>query len=437
MKQDKTSMLVAPAELVPWDKNPRNNDGAVDKVAASIKELGFGAPIVARKGSNEIIAGHTRWKAAQKLGLEVVPVRFLDISDEKAQTMALADNKLGEIADWDNELLQEIALDLGEELMDLAGFDGPLVEVEEVEGNTDPDDVPEAPEEPTTKPGDLWILGEHRLLCGDCRDPRIMDKLMAGKMINVAFTSPPYASQRKYDESSGFEPIHPDKFVDWFESVQENIKSHLSVDGSFFVNIKEHCEGGCRSLYVKDLTVAHVRKWEWLFVDEFAWTKSGVPGKWPNRFKNAWEPIFHFSRESAIKMRHENVSHDSEDLIEYSPDNKKTHSGFISGSAGTRSSGKALPSNVIVVHNSPGQTNTGEEKHTATFPVDLPSFFIKAYSDELDCIFDPFMGSGTTIMAAEVNSRRAFGTEISPAYCDIIVKRWEDFTGNKAELADG
>lgn len=126
MKQDKTSKLMNPAELQPWDQNPRDNALAVDKVARSIEELGFGAPIVARAGSLQIIAGHTRWKAATKLGLETVPVRLLELTDEKAAAMAIADNKLGEIATWDLESLQEISLDLGEELMDIAGFNEPL-----------------------------------------------------------------------------------------------------------------------------------------------------------------------------------------------------------------------------------------------------------------------------------------------------------------------
>ena len=126
---------------------------------------------------------------------------------------------------------------------------------------------------------------------------------MDGQEINVAFTSPPYASQRKYDESSGFKPIKPDAYVDWFEAVQANVRAHLAVDGSWFVNIKEHCDDGQRSLYVKDLTLAHVRRWGWRFVDELCWIHSGIPGQVRTRFKNQFEPIFHFCLRKDPKIR--------------------------------------------------------------------------------------------------------------------------------------
>lgn len=162
-------------------------------------------------------------------------------------------------------------------------------------------------------------------------------------------------------------------------------------------------------------------------MDELCWVRGGVPGKWPNRLKNAWEPVLHFSMRSEIKLLHENIKHESADVIEYSPDNKKTHSGFVSGSSGGRRAGMALPSNVIKVHSGPHQIADAETKHTATFPVGLPEFFIRAYSDAGDLIADPFLGSGTTLIAAARQGRRCYGMEISPAYCDVIRKRWGDY----------
>lgn len=270
------------------------------------------------------------------------------------------------------------------------------------------------------------------MLCGDSTKAEDVERLMDGHAINMAFTSPPYASQRKYDESSGFKPIPPDQFVKWFEPIAANVRRHLTQDGSWFVNIKEHCEDGQRSLYVKDLTIAHVRQWEWIFVDEFVWKRGGVPGKWSNRFKNQWEPIFHFSVNSQIKLRHEHVMHESDGAFEYSPDNPKSKTGFFSnkGRNDIAKHGMALPGNVLDIGTEVKMT----EVHSAPFPVALPTFFIKAFTDESDSVYEPFCGSGTTLIAAEQLNRRCYGMEISPAYCDVIVKRWETLTGQKAVL---
>jgi DNA modification methylase len=196
-----------------------------------------------------------------------------------------------------------------------------------------------------------------------------------------------------------------------------------------------------------DLVLAHRRQWGWRFVDEFCWRKTdnGVPGGWGNRFKNAFEPIYHFSRQAEIKFRPEAVSHASDDCFDYSPNNPKSNSG--SGLLGTgargaaadggknqeawqrsrnslsddsegRHAGLARPSNVIEC-----KTESSQGSHSAPYPRALVEFFIKAFSDAGDLIFDCFMGSGTTIAAAHVLDRNGYGCEISPAYCDVIVRR--------------
>ena len=263
--------------LSPWDQNPRQNASAVDSVAASIERFGFGSPIIARESDRVVIAGHTRLQAAQKLGLDKVPVRFLDLDPAQARALALADNRIGEIAEWDDDMLSRVLAELNEEI-DIDGLGWSDDEIQALLDDTDPienEDPDHDPgsvfdRDPDSKSGEIYDLGPHRLICGDCRDPEIVSQLMQEQRINVAFTSPPYASQRKYDESSGFKPIHPDAYVEWFEAVQANVRTHLADDGSWFVNIKEHCDDGQRSLYVKDLTVSHVREWGWRFLDEFA-----------------------------------------------------------------------------------------------------------------------------------------------------------------------
>jgi site-specific DNA-methyltransferase (adenine-specific) len=199
---------------------------------------------------------------------------------------------------------------------------------------------------------------------------------------------------------------------------------------------------------VKDLIIAHKRQWGWRFVDEFCWRKTdnGVPGGWRNRFKNAWEPVAHFCRQAQIKFRPEAVGHFSEDCFDYSPDNPKSTSG--SGLLGTgargsaagnpgaadgdgRHTGIARPSNVIEA-----KTESSQGSHSAPFPRALVEFFVKAFSDPGDMVYDPFLGSGTTLAAAHVLGRKGYGIEISPAYCDVILHRIADLAGEEPILAE-
>jgi DNA modification methylase len=421
-------------KLIPYARNSRtHSDQQVAQVAASIREFGFTNPVLI-DSEDGIIAGHGRVMAARKLGLAEVPcIRLGHLTETQKRAYIIADNKLALNSGWDEEMLGLELADLREADfdLDLIGFDeselGDLM-AETTEGETDPDEVPEPPVDPVTVLGDVWTLGTHRLLCGDCRSHSDVEKLLAGRKINVAVTSPPYASQRKYDESSGFKPIPPDEYVEWYSDVAANIMVNLAEDGSYFCNIKEHCDDGQRSLYVKDLTLAHVRQWGWLFVDEFCWrnTKNGVPGKWYSRLKNAWEPVFHYAT-SSPKIRHSQITHKSESVMQYSQENEKSALTGFTGADAIREPGDALPSNVIelAAANSNGL-------HEAPYPVGLPEFFIKAFSDAGDIIFDPFMGSGTTMIAAEKNGRHSCGTEISPMYCDVIVMRWQNLTGKQA-----
>lgn len=423
------AVYVATALLKPWAKNPRKNDPAVQAVADSIKRFGFGAPLLVRKASGEIIAGHTRLKAAVKLGLIEVPVRYLDLSESEAHALALADNRVGEIAEWDDEALAAVLRDLESEDVSLDGLGWTGEELEAMiegvdagDGETADDDaVPEVDDGPVHSiAGDLYELGPHRLLCGSCREPADVARLLGGRKINLAFTSPPYASQREYDASSGFKPIPADEYVAWFEAVQAGVREHLAPDGSWFVNIKEHCEDGQRSLYVKDLTLAHVRKWRWMLVDEFAWVRKGVPGGWEYRFKNEWEPCFHFAL-AAPKCNKYAVAEASDQCFDVTDRKRKESASVFDCNAENGKvmrEGLALPGNVVTVN---GQT---ESEHNAGFPVGLPGWFVLAFSDPGDAIYDPFLGSGTTLIAAAKHGRVAYGTEISPRYCDVIRRRW-------------
>ena len=444
--------------LVPFARNARtHSDEQVAQIAASIAAFGFNNPVLVDTNAG-IIAGHGRFLAARKLGLDEIPVVVLDhLSETQKRAYILADNRIGENAGWVEDVL---AAELGELQtadwrLDLLGFSEEelarlLAETEpvaEVPAEVE-EDIPEAPVEPVTRPGDIWLVGKHRLICGDCRDFRAIARMFDGVKANVVITSPPYATQREYDPESGFKPVPPEEYSDWFRDVAANIAAILAPDGSYLLNIKEHAGDGERSLYVKDLVIAHRRQWGWRFVDEFCWRKTdnGVPGGWGNRFKNAWEPVFHFCRQPEIKFRPKAVGHVSEDCFDYSPNNPKSTSG--SGLLGTgargaaagqpeaadedgRFTGIARPSNVVEV-----KSESGQGSHSAPFPRALVEFFVKAFSDAGDIVFDPFLGSGTTMAAAQVLDRTGYGMEISPAYCDVILRRMANLAGTEPVLAE-
>jgi site-specific DNA-methyltransferase (adenine-specific)/site-specific DNA-methyltransferase (cytosine-N4-specific) len=236
------------------------------------------------------------------------------------------------------------------------------------------------------KPGDVWAIGPHRLLCGDCRSADQVATLIGRRRISVAVTSPPYAEQRDYDEESGFEPVAPADYVEWFAPVAANVARHLAPDGSWFVNIKPQGRDLETNLYVLDLVLAHVERWGWTFAREFCWERNGVPKQVVLRFKNQFEPVYHFARGRRWKVRPDNVDQ----------------------------RGDRLPS-MAETHEATG--------HQAAFPVGLPAFFIQAFSDPGEVIFDPFVGSGSTLVAAAETRRRGFGIDLSAKYCAITLER--------------
>ncbi len=430
--------------LLPYARNSRTHSAEqVAQVAASIMEFGWTCPILV-DAEGTIIAGHARLLAAQKLEMTEVPVIVLaHLTPAQRRALVIADNKLALNAGWDAEVLRAEMAALEVDGFDLAVVGFSNDELLALMAAPEPDAaaevaeeaIPEPPAQPVTVAGDVWLLGPHRLICGDCRDQATVRTLMAGAIANVAITSPPYATQREYDPSSGFKPVPPDEYVEWFRAVADAVEAVLAPDGSYLLNIKAHADDGERNLYVMDLVIAHRRQWGWRFVDEFCWRKTdnGVPGGWGNRFKSAWEPVFHFCRRQQIKFRPDAVSHASDDCFDYSPNNPKATSG--SGLLGTgprgqaagqpgaedsagRHAGLARPSNVIEV-----KSESGQGSHSAPFPRALVEFFVKAFSDPGDVVFDPFLGSGTTMAAAHVLGRAGYGCEISPAYCDVIVRR--------------
>jgi DNA modification methylase len=429
--EDLKALAVPIKKLKPLPGNPRRGD--VEAVRRSYERFGQRKPIVAQRDGT-VIAGNHQLKAAQALGWSEMAVVWVDDDEQTAKAFALADNRTADLGSYDNDALAELLADVAvdPELLLATGYTDAdleaLIGEIDVLPPEDKDDEPVPMSAPArTIKGDIWLLGPHRIMCGDCREPTDVDTLLAGAEINLAFTSPPYAEQREYDKSSGFKPIPPDEYVEWFQMVQANVAAHLADDGSWFVNIKEHAEDGQRVLYVKDLTLAHVRMWSWRLVDELIWHKDAIPGAWDNRFKNAWEPVFHFSLGRYVKFRPDSVLVDSDRSFAYSADNIN---GTTNGNQGVTpveiKAGMARPSNVVKASVAGTPAGMG---HSAAFPIRLPEFFVKAYTDEGDTVYDPFMGSGSTLLAAHNQHRIAYGMEISPAYCDIICARFEKATG--------
>ena len=450
-------------QINPAKYNPRKDlkpgDAEYEKLKKSIDEFDLVEPLVMNKRGNVLISGHQRLKILLERGDTETEVSVVDLPPDREKALNITLNKIA--GQWDLPKLSELLKNLDDDLKDITGFDAE--EIDELLGfkeEVQEDNFDEkAPEQPITKPGDLWLLGNHRLLCGDSTNLADVEKLMAGAKADCVITSPPYAMQRK-DDYGG---ISVDEYPGWFLQVAANVNQILADSGSFFVNIKEHVEDGQRSLYVMKTIIALVEG-GWRYVDQLIWTKPGLPGGWSNRLRNDFEPvhfftkkekidwmvqlvevdekrletlpldlvdmyedIFHFTKLKKIKFNPRSVGKTSDRIrVPGSGKQTKGRTGNITV-RGRFKRGIARPGNVLQI---PG--NTHSLKHSAIFPVKLPAFFIKLTTDVGYNIFEPFSGSGTTIIAAEQLGRNCYALELSPGFCDLAVKRWEQFTGETA-----
>jgi site-specific DNA-methyltransferase (adenine-specific) len=245
--------------------------------------------------------------------------------------------------------------------------------------------------------------------------------------IDLIITSPPYADQRK----STYGGIHPDKYVEWFLPIADQLIRVLKPSGTFILNIKEKVVDGERHTYVLDLIV-QMRKHGWLWTEEFIWhKKNSYPGKWPNRFRDSWERLLQFNKTKKFNMyqdavmvpmgawaktRLKNLSE-----TDKTRDNSKVGSGFGKNISNWKDRDKAYPSNVIHL-----ATECNNKNHSAAFPEELPAWFIKLFTQEGDVVLDPFMGSGTTLFAAEQLQRNSIGIEILKEYYDLVREQLEN-----------
>jgi DNA modification methylase len=385
--------------VVPYARNPRRNDGAVVAVAASIAEFGWRQPIVVDE-QMVIVAGHTRYEAAKRLGMKIVPVHVAKgLSAAQLRAYRLMDNRSHQNASWDDDLLGLELQDLRLEEFDLSltGFDDTEIErllAESVDGAGDADEAPEPPAEPISRPGDLWICGEHRVLCGDATVLSDVETLLGGELADMCFCDPPY--NVNYANGSGEKrggkarPILNDALGETFGA--------LLYDAC--VNILSVTKGAvyiCMSSSELDTLQKAFREAGGHWSTFVIWAKNTFTlGR--SDYQRQYEPILYGWKEG--------VDHYW---------------------CGARDQGD------VWYFDKPVRNDL----HPTMKPVGLAERAIRNSSKSRDIVLDPFGGSGTTMIAAERSGRRARLIELDPKYVDVIVARWQVSTSKTAVLADG
>lgn len=377
----------------PYEKNPRQNDQAVDAVAASINHFGFRVPIVVDR-HGVIIAGHTRLKAALKLGLAKVPVHVAaDLSPEQARALRIADNKVGELATWDQQLLPLELTALKTAGFDMAGLGFDQTSLDRLlapaagEGLSDPDEVPPTPAKARTRPGDLWSLGDHLLLCGDSTKCESMATVMGLSLANLVLTDPPYGVE------------YEGKTVDALR-IQNDGATGLEQLLRASLDLAVNATKPGAVWYVAAPAGPQFLAFARVLTDLQVWRQTLV---WVKDTMVLGHSDYHY--------RHEAI--------------------FYGWTGGGRR--RLLPDRTRTSVLEFPRPKVSRE-HPTMKPVTLWCELIANSTDLGDLIYEPFSGSGTTIIAATKLQRRVRAIELDPLYVDVAVRRWERYTGQRAEL---
>lgn len=406
-------------EIIPYINNPRDNEPAVDAVASSIKNFGFNQPI-AIDSKNEIIAGHTRYKAAKKLDLKEVPCVIIDdLTDEEVRAYRLADNKVAEKAIWNKELLAEELAGLGNLDMTLFGFDESDFKDDFKEDDFDIEEELGKIDEPTSKLGDIFELGDHVLMCGDSTKLEDINKIASPGEIDLVITDPPYnveyEGKKKKREKIKNDSMQEDEFSKFLKEVFTNIKELLKPGGAFYV---WHADRN-RFIFSKALRDAGLEERQNLI-----WIKNNITiGRSDYQWKH--EPCLYGWKEGAAHyfiadFTNTSVYDDVPNLARMNKNELKEYA-------------KKL---LEIIED--GTTIMREDKpltsplHSTMKPITLIAKQIKNSSKKGELVLDLFGGSGTTLIAAEQTGRKSRVIELDPIYVDVIIARWEKFTGQKA-----
>lgn len=419
---------VSPGELIPYAKNAKQHPPEqVERIANSIKRFGWQQPIVVDR-DNVVIIGHGRLFAAKELMLDSVPVVYADnLTEDEVNALRLADNKTNESA-WDFSALEEelAALDIAGIDMSQFGFSDIEDEFADAKKEVTEDEIPETPEEPKAKRGEIYQLGEHRLMCGDSCDEKDIAALMDGQKGRMLFTSPPYSDMREYEGGKD-----------------------LSVENlaQFIAKYRPHTDYQCVNLGIQRKNNEIIQYWDeyirvakqngYKFLAWNVWNKMdcGSIGQHTAFVPICHEWIFVFGTEyfginTTWQKKEENIQAHETKCTQRQKDGtttRRTHGDMSSAYKKMESVLSLLPE----------KHNDIRQLHPATFPVGLPSEYIKAMSDEGDIVIEPFGGSGTTLIACEQLGRKCRIMELEPKYVDVIIQRWENLTGEKAELIQG
>lgn len=387
-------------KLIPYARNSRtHSDEQISQIMASIKEFGFTNPVLIDEDGG-IIAGHGRTVAAQRLQMKTVPcIRLTHLTPAQKKAYVIADNKLSLNAGWDNEMLKVELSELRDEdfNLSLTGFSdeelNELLAQAVTEGLVDEDQVPEVPEEPKTRLGDIYKLGRHRLMCGDSTSIDAVDRLMDGKKADLVFTDPPY-NQNTQRGGGG-------ELGKQLRAQSDKIEFICDFDPSEFLNVLP-------SVFVEGMN-AYIFCNKDLLPDYLTWAKNSDYSFW----------VLVWKKEGGIPI---NSAHrpDIEYLLVF-----RKKSIFNSGLKGINYS-RLLEVN-----------RARDGLHPTMKPVQLIENQLQIGSNTNSIVVDLFGGSGSTLIATEKTGRNCYMMELDPKYCDVIVKRWEDFTGQKAELVDG
>lgn len=403
------------ADLIPYINNPRFNDEAVEYVANSIKEFGFKVPIIIDK-HNEIIAGHTRLKASQQLGLNEVPVIVADdLTDEQVRAFRLADNKVTELSEWNTELLKS-------ELLTIDGIDMTLFNFEDFDLFNDSliendDYEPEEVPEPVAESGDIYQLGNHRLMCGDSTDSQAVDKLMAGATVDLLCTDPPYNSSYKGGGNNRRKEIKNDSqsSSDFSQFITDFIKvadTHLKDGGAFYI------------WYMAKETMTIRKTIEqvgWYFSQLLIWIKDNIVlsrldyQPMHELCMYGWKQGTHYFTDDRTQKT---VVEDRQQLKKMT---KKELISYVKQLESERNTAILREDKPLV-----------SELHPTTKPLKMIAKLICNSTRKGELVFDPFGGSGTTLMACEQLGRKCYTMELDREYVDVIINRWEEYTGQKA-----
>ncbi len=404
--------------LVEYARNPRKNDAVVDKMVSCIKEFGFRIPIVA-KSDGTIVDGHLRLKAARKMGLKEVPVvNADDLTEAQIKAFRLVANQSANWAEWDEELLKLEFKDL-EDLnydLELTGFDLEDIQrqLDELEGKTvEEDDFDESEigqkESPViTKPGDLWILGNHRLLCGDSTKIEDVESLMNGEKADMVFTDPPY--NVKVSDISGLGKTKHEEFV--MASGEMSEEEFIQFLTDVFTNLATVSKDG--SIHYVCMDWKHI--YEILSAGRKVYTEFKQLCVW-NKGKGGMGTFYRSQHELIFVFKHGTASH--------------------TNNFGLGENGR-YRTNVWEYAGMGSLANKDRDEllkmHPTVKPLALVVDAILDCSNRNELILDLFGGSGTTLMAAEKISRKCCMMEMSPKYCDTIIRRWQNLTGQQAIL---